>query len=71
MGSASDPLVDRLGSARLVDGGGSLALELGARYGFLEQFRVLAHLAACTERVAPFWLELQSGPSRHARLSSL
>ena len=57
--------------AWLVDGGGLLALELGARFEFLEQLWVLAHLAACTEHVAPFQLELQSRPGRHARLSSL
>ena len=39
-------------AARLNGGGGPLPLELGARFGLLEQFRVLAHLAACTEHVA-------------------
>ena len=53
------------GSVRLVDGGSSLALELVARFGILEQLRVLTHLGACTERVVPFRLEL------HTRLSSL
>ena len=46
------------GSAWLVDGRSSLALELGARFELPEQFQVLAHLAACTERVAPFRSEL-------------
>ena len=46
--------------AWLIDGGGLLALELGARFRLLEQLCVLAHLAACTEHVAPSWLELQS-----------
>ena len=32
----------------------------------LEQLRVLAHLATCTECVTPCRLELQSGPGRHA-----
>ena len=37
-----------------LDGWGDpFPLELGARFGFLEQLRVLAHLAACTGRVAP------------------
>ena len=53
------------GSERLVDGGGSLAMELGIRFGLLE------HLMAYMERVAPFRLELQSRPGRHGRLSSL
>ena len=44
------------GSAWLVDGG-SLTLELGARFRFLEQLQVLAHLVACTECVTPFQLE--------------
>ena len=48
MGSASDPH----GSNQLVDGGGSLLLEVGARFGLPEHFRVLAHQAACTEHVA-------------------
>ena len=46
-------------------------IELGTRFGLLERFRVLAHLAACTERVAPFRPELQTVPGRHARLWSL
>ena len=62
--SVADPLV-------MVDGGGSLALELGAWFGLLEQFRILAHLAPRTERAAPFQPELQSVPGRYARLSSL
>ena len=56
------------GLAQLVDGGGSLALELGARFGLFEQF---ACLVACTECITPSWVELQSGPGRHAQLSSL
>ena len=59
------------GPARLINGGGSLALELGARFKLLEQFWVLPHLAACTKRVAPSRPELQIGTGRHARLSSL
>ena len=58
-------------SSRLVDGGGSLALELDARFRLLEKLRVLVNLEACTERVAPFLLELQSGHRRYVRLSSL
>ena len=58
-------------SAQLVDRGGLLALELGTRFDLLEQFRVLTHLVACMECVAPFWSELLSVPGRHARLSSL
>ena len=58
-------------AARLDGGGGPLPLELGARFGLLEQFRVLAHLAACTERIAPSRFELQRGLGRHARLCSL
>ena len=42
MGSASDPLSERHG------GGDPLSLELGARIKLLEQLRVLAHLATCT-----------------------
>ena len=49
------------GSGRLVNGVGSLAFELGARFGLLEQFRVLAHLAACTESVALFGLNYKAG----------
>ena len=44
-------------AARLDRGRGPLRLKLGARFGFLEQFRVLVHLAACTERVALSQLE--------------
>ena len=66
VGFASDNLVDRL-----VDGGGSLALELGDRFRLLEQLQVLVHSAACTKCVAPSRLELQSGPDWHARLPSL
>ena len=67
--SAGLPFGSSRESVRLVDGGGSLALELGVRFRLLEQ--LLAHLAACTEYVTPFRLELQSGPGRHVRLSSL
>ena len=50
-----------------MDGGGDpLSFELGARIELLEQFRVLAHLVACMERIAPSRFELQSGPGRHA-----
>ena len=35
-------------------------MELGARFWLLEQLRVLTHLAACTERVAPCRLDIQS-----------
>ena len=66
VGSASDPQQ----AAWLDDGGDLLSLELGAKIEHLEQ-RVLAHLATCSECVTPSRLELQSGPSRHARLSSL
>ena len=44
------------GSVRLVDGWGSLAMELGPRFGLLEQLGVLAPLEACTECVDPFQL---------------
>ena len=63
VGFASDPLSERRGwTAEEIRS----HWNLGARLMLLEQFRVLAHLAACTERVAPSRLELQSGPSRHA-----
>ena len=55
-----------VGSARLDGGGDPLSLELGARIQLLEQLRVLAHLATCTECVTPSRLELQGGPGRHA-----
>ena len=58
-------------AARLDGGESPLPLELGARFGLLKQFRVLAHLVACTERVAHSRLELQSWPGRHVRLCSL
>ena len=58
-------------AARLYGEGGPLPLELGAKFGLFEQFRVLAHLVACTERIAPSQLELQSRPGRHAWLRSL
>ena len=51
-------------AALLDDGGDPLLLELGARFGLLEQIRVLANLAACTERVTPSLLEFQSSPGR-------
>ena len=60
VGSASDPLSELRGWT-----------ELGARFGLLEQFRVQAYLAACTERVAPSRLELQSGLGRHVCVCSL
>ena len=50
--------------------GDPFPLELGARIEVLEPLRVLAHLATCTEYIAPSRLELQSGPGRHARLCS-
>ena len=40
-------------AARLVTGGDSLSVELGARLELFEQLRVLAHLAACSECVGP------------------
>ena len=43
------------------DGGDPLSLELSARIELLEQLRVLAHLATCTEYVTPSRLELQMG----------
>ena len=62
MGSASDPLSERRGwTAEEIR-----SLELGARIELLEQLRVLAHLATCTECVTPSRLEIQSGPGRHA-----
>ena len=61
-------VVSSCGLAQLIDGGSSLVLELGARFGLLEQ---LIQLAARTECVAIFWYELQSGPGRHAWLSFL
>ena len=46
-----------------LDGGGDpLSLELGARIELLEQLRVLAHLATCSECVTSSRLELQSEP---------
>ena len=54
-------------AARLDGGGDPLSLEWGARI----ELRVLAHLATCSECVIPSWLELQSGPGRHAWLPSL
>ena len=68
VGSASDPLSKRRGWR---GGGDPLSLELGARIELLEQLRVLAHLATCSECVTPSRLELPSGPGRHARLRSL
>ena len=53
-------------AARLVAGRGSLLMELGARFRLLEQFRVLAHLAACPGCVAPCRLDFQSGLGRQA-----
>ena len=38
-------------ATRLVAGGNSLSMQLGAKFGLLEQLRVLVYLAACTERV--------------------
>ena len=46
-------------------------MELSTKFGFLKQLRVLAHLAACPECVAPCWLGFQSRLSRHTRLPSL
>ena len=68
VGSASDSLSS---AVRLDGGGGPLPVELGARFGLLEQFQVLAHQAAYTERVVPSRLEFQCRPGWHARLSSL
>ena len=53
-------------TARPDGGGNPLPMELGARFELLEQLRVLAHLAACTERVAPSRLECQCRPGRLA-----
>ena len=50
------------GTARLVDGGGSLALELGAKFGLFEQLRVLAHMTACTKCIASSLLEFHIFP---------
>ena len=58
--SASDPLKERRGW--------TASVELGARIELLEQPRVLAHLATCSECIIPCRLELQGGPGRHARL---
>ena len=58
-------------AARLDGGGDLLPLELGARFGLLEQLRVLANLMAFTERVAPSRLEFQRGTGRHVRLPLL
>ena len=56
MGSASDPLVERLGwSVEEIR-----SVELGTRFGLLEQLRVLAHLAASSKRVGPQRLSSQS-----------
>ena len=63
VGSASDSLVK---TARLVGGGGSLPVELGARFGLLEQLRVLAHLAARSKCIGPQRLGLQSVHGRYA-----
>ena len=65
------PFGSSRGSVQLVLGRGSLALELDARFRLLDQFRVLAHFSSCTERVAPFRLELQGGPGKLVWLSSL
>ena len=40
--------------ARLDGGGDPLSLELGASFELLEQLRVLAHLATCSECVTPY-----------------
>ena len=67
VGSASDPLSVRRGwTAEEIR-----SLELGARIELLAQLRVLAHLVACAECVAPSRLDLQSEPGRNARLHSL
>ena len=68
MSSASE---SSRGLAQPVDGESSSALDLGARFGLFEQLRVFVQSTACTESVASFRLELQGGPGRHARLSSL
>ena len=46
-------------------------MELDARFGLLEQLRVLAHRAACTERVAPCRQGIQSRFDRHTLLPPL
>ena len=71
VGSASEPLSERRGAARLDGREDLLPLELGARIELIEQLRVLAYLATYSECVTPSQLELQSGPNRHARLCSL
>ena len=58
-------------AARLVAEGDSLSVEFGARLELLEQLRVLALLAACSECVGPQPLGLQSVLGRHARLPPL
>ena len=58
-------------TARLVHGGGSLSVELGAMLELLKQLRVFAHLAACSECVGPQRLGLQSVLGRHPRLPPL
>ena len=58
-------------AAQLVAEGGSLSMELSARFGFPEQFQVLAHLAACPERVAPCRLGFQSVLDTQARMPPL
>ena len=59
------------GATRLVAGWDSLPIELGARFGLLEQPWVLAYLAARSERVTIRWLGFQGGLSRYAPLCSL
>ena len=49
------------GVAWLVAGGGLLSMELGTRFGLLEQLRVLAHLATGPECISPCWLSFQGG----------
>ena len=43
-----------------------IPVELAARFGLLEQLRVLAHLAASSKRIGPQRLGLQSVHSRYA-----
>ena len=63
VGSASDPLSERHGwTAEEIRS----HWNWGARIELLEQLRVLAHLATCSECVIPSRLELQGGPGRHA-----
>ena len=58
------------GATRLV-AGDSLPMELGARFGLLEQFRVFDHQAALLEGLTPFRLDFQRRAGWYAWLSPL